>query len=184
MSLAQETYRKAYKACGAFDSRWVVPEIKRNNLWYKAFYNRKTLPQMVFEILSEASQEEGTDCMVFPVARKQWPFFGKEEYAYRIVAYAMKGWPPKDGRKEVVRHLCNNEYCVHPDHLQVGTPHENRLDEIKIQAGKLGATDATLNPRELEREKPTIYKRALFYFAEVQDPPVRTPSGRKPRRKS
>ena len=65
---------------------------------------------MVFEILSEASQEEGTDCMVFPVARKQWPFFGKEEYAYRIVAYAMKGWPPKDGRKEVVRHLCNNEY--------------------------------------------------------------------------
>ena len=139
---------------------------------------------MVFEILSAASKEEGTDCMVFPVARKQWPFFGKEEYAYRIVAYAILGWPPKDGRKEVVRHLCNNEFCVHPDHLQVGTPRENRLDDIKVRAGKLGATDATLNPRKLEREKPKIYKRAQSYFAEVQDPPVRTSAGRNPRRKS
>ena len=85
--MTQEAYQRAFAACREYDSRWVVPEIKRNNLWLKAFHNSETLPNMVKDILSSANLEKNTGCWVFGVSRKQWPFLGKREYAYRIVAY-------------------------------------------------------------------------------------------------
>lgn len=151
-NLPEETYQKALKACLKYDKRWTVKEIDRNNLWYKAFHDPTTLPAMAKEILESAQQEQGTDCRVFGEARKKWPFFGIEEYAYRIVAYALHGWPPQSKKHEVVRHLCSNSYCVNPDHLKVGTPHENIVDDYWVQAGKYGAIDDKTPPRDLERE--------------------------------
>ena len=183
LEMTQEAYQRAFAACREYDSRWVVPEIKRNNLWLKAFHNSETLPNMVKDILSSANLEKNTGCWVFGVSRKQWPFLGKREYAYRIVAYAMKGWPPKGGRTEVVRHLCGNKYCVHPGHLAVGTSRENTLDEVRAQAGNLGATDDTLPPISKNSSKPSVHKRVLTYKEVAPETQMRTPSGRKPKRR-
>ena len=181
--MIHQAYQCALAACREYDSRWVVPEIKRNNLWLQAFYNPETLPNMLKEILSSADLETETGCWVFEAARKQWPFFGKREYAYRIVAFAMKGWPPKSERAEVVRHICGNDYCVHPAHLAVGTHRENALDETRASAGYLGATDDTLPLIDKVSSKPMAQKRARLYREEVSPSLMRTPSGRKPRRR-
>ena len=154
VEMIQKAYQSAFAACREYDSRWVVPEIKRNNLWLKAFHDPATLPSMVKDILSSANMEKESGCWVFAVSRKKWPFFGKQEYAYRIVAYAIRGWPPRGRRTEVVRHLCGNEYCVHPEHLSVGTQRENTLDEVRVSAGNLGATDDTLRLIDTSSSKP------------------------------
>ena len=100
-----------------------------------------------------------------------------------VVAFAMKGWPPKGERAEVVRHICGNEYCVHPAHLAVGTHRENALDETRVSAGYLGATDDTLPLIDKVSSKPMAQKRARLYREEVSPSLMRTPSGRKPRRR-
>ena len=183
VEMIQKAYQSAFAACREYDSRWVVPEIKRNNLWLKAFHDPATLPSMVKDILSSANMEKESGCWVFAVSRKKWPFFGKQEYAYRIVAYAIRGWPPRGARTEVVRHLCGNEYCVHPEHLSVGTQRENTLDEVRVSAGNLGATDDTLRLIDRSSSKPTVHKRARKYKEVVTETQMRTPSGRQPRRR-
>jgi len=62
LEMTQEAYQRAFAACREYDSRWVVPEIKRNNLWLKAFHNSETLPNMVKDILSSANLEKNTGC--------------------------------------------------------------------------------------------------------------------------
>ena len=182
--LAAVTRKRVIKACQDYDSRWIVPEINRNNLWLKAFYNPRALAAMVQEILQLAKLDPNTGCLIFDVPRKLVPFQGSREYAYRIIAFSLRGWPPRDGRSEIVRHICGNKYCVHPDHLAVGTPRENVLDEVKVQAGALGATDDTLVPIGEAKPKSTVKKRASLYQEKVDTPKMRTPSGRKPRRRT
>lgn len=182
--LAAITHKRVIKACKDYDSRWIVPEIKRNNLWLKAFYNTRELAALVREILQLARLDSDTGCLVFDVPRKQVPFQGSREYAYRIIAFSLRGWPPRDGRSEIVRHICGNKYCIHPDHLAVGSPRENVLDEVKVQAGTLGATDETLVPMGDAKPKPAVKKRASLYQEKVDAPKMRTPSGRKPRRRT
>lgn len=181
--MIQKAYQRAFVACRAYDSRWIVAEIKRNNLWLKAFHDPSTLPSMVKDILASASIKGDSGCWVFDVSRKKWPFFGKQEYAYRIVAYAIRGWPPRGGRSEVVRHLCGNQHCVHPGHLVVGTSRENILDEVKARAGNLGPTDDTLPLIRNSRNMPTVQRRAVKYKEHVSTAETRTPSGRSPKRR-
>ena len=181
--MIQKAYQRAAVACRGYDSRWIVPEIKRNNLWLKAFHNPATLPSMVKDILASANVKEDSGCWAFDVPRKKWPFFGKQEYAYRIVAYAIRGWPPRGGRNEAVRHLCGNQHCVHPGHLAVGTSRENTLDEVKARAGNLGATDDTLPRIRNNRRIPSVQRRAVKYKERVPATQTRTPSGRPPKRR-
>lgn len=48
---------------------------------------------------------------------------GKRWYAHRWVFYSTYGYLPK-----VVRHTCDNEWCVEPTHLLPGTQSDNLQD--------------------------------------------------------
>ena len=76
--------------------------------------------------MSNSQSHEG--CWVLG-KRKQPPeitFFGVEDYLYRFVALVLSATLPYD--REVVRHRCHNNLCFRPDHLQIGTPAENKAD--------------------------------------------------------
>jgi len=182
--VAEETYKRVLQSCSDYDGRWIVPEIKRNNLWLKAFYHPQRLARLVFDILIAAEHDNKTGCMVFKTPRKQWAFEGSREYAYRIVAFSVRGWPPRSGRAEIVRHVCGNKHCVHPEHLSVGSPRENKLDEVKAQAGALGASDATAKVSVGSQPRSMVKKRNVTQREIVPAPLLRTPSGRKPQRRS
>ena len=60
---------------------------------------------------------------------------GYTDYAYRFIAIVLNTELMSD--REVVRHLCHNRACVCPDHLQIGTQQENRLDEYeRVYSGR------------------------------------------------
>lgn len=65
---------------------------------------------------------------------------GKKDYLYRFVYREFKGDIP-DGL--VVRHMCNNPYCLNPNHLEIGTHQDNVND--KVLAGK--TTKGEKNPQ-------------------------------------
>ena len=58
---------------------------------------------------------------------------GRRQKVYQLVAWGLLGELPT--KRSVVRHLCNNRLCIHPEHLKVGTQAQNlrdqRLNRIK-----------------------------------------------------
>ena len=76
--MTQEAYQRAFAACREYDSRWVVPEIKRNNLWLKAFHNSETLPNMVKDILSSANLERRPGVGFLVSLGNNGPFWANE----------------------------------------------------------------------------------------------------------
>ena len=178
-NLVKRAYEEAYEACKKFDSRWAVSELKRNNIWFKALHNPETLPLLLYEILSEAREDAFSECLLLEKSRKKWMLLGTQEYAYRIVAYALKGWPPKDRRSEVVRHTCGNALCVHPEHLQIGTHRENIQDEKLHKSKRLMAKKVENTGGHLvQGVQPKRIGQDL-----VKRPSLRVPSGRKPKKR-
>ncbi len=52
-------------------------------------------------------------------------FRGKHWLAHRLAFYFSTGKHPG---KKIVMHICDNGFCVRPDHLMLATQHENVLD--------------------------------------------------------
>lgn len=52
---------------------------------------------------------------------------GEKDYLYRFVYREFKGDIPNG---LVVRHMCNNPYCLNPNHLEIGTPQDNANDTV------------------------------------------------------
>jgi len=59
---------------------------------------------------------------------------GRKERAHRV-AVRLDGCDPSG---QVVRHSCDNPSCVNPDHLQVGSQHDNMRDMVERERQPLG----------------------------------------------
>lgn len=68
-------------------------------------------------------------CLVLPwvKGRPQMSFEGRRDAAARFVYVAKYGDPLSEER--VVRHRCNNERCINPDHLIAGYRADNERDK-------------------------------------------------------
>lgn len=102
--------------------------------WLETFeHQRVELLNLIEKILSEARFEQD-GCLCFPQPRKRVTWRKRTQYAYELVAYALNGELPTNN--SVIRHICNNSRCVHPDHLRIGTQRENVGDEALRRSGR------------------------------------------------
>lgn len=107
---------------------------KRRQWWVETFLQRgDELVALVEKILRGAKLQE-TGCLSYSVPRKRVKLGGHGQYAYEVIAYGVAGVVPTD--RSVIRHLCHNEHCVHPDHLRIGTQRENHADDRGRRARK------------------------------------------------
>lgn len=71
-------------------------------------------------------------------------------YAHQLII----SWKVNDGLEDinpnsVVRHLCNNKFCVNPHHLVTGTRSENQRDRYLTGSPTVGASSALRGPEAL-----------------------------------
>jgi len=85
--------------------------------------------------------------------------FGVNMPAHRF-SYLLhnKSIPKRIGsRRAVVRHLCENRGCVNPNHLRIGTDHDNLNDYFTFKNGKnLKFTSEEIEKIRFVRESPLI----------------------------
>ena len=75
--------------------------------------------------------------------------------AHRIAWSKANGWIPKD---MVIMHTCANRLCVNPDHLELGTQHENRMEMVR----------RSVNPKQ----KITFEEAELIRWCRRQGPRI------------
>lgn len=74
-------------------------------------------------------------------------FQRKPKYAHRAAYIVNKGPIPKG---EMVRHSCDNRWCVNPDHLSVGTAQDNVDDMVERDRQAKGSQDGNSKLKEHE----------------------------------
>lgn len=97
---------------------------------------------------------------------------GKRMPAHRLSHMVHKGETPSH---LLVRHTCNNRYCVNPDHLVLGTHADNAHD--REERGRSNYTGTRSGKRLLTDGVPKFIKisekgKVVFRFPETEDKPV------------
>lgn len=72
---------------------------------------------------------------------------GKNVYAHRYAWEKANGPLPAGA---VVRHTCDNKFCVNPSHLLIGTQHENVQDAVERHLNAYGERHGRHRLREAE----------------------------------
>lgn len=107
--------------------------------WMKVFRNHKDELATTIELFLQRAFSQPNGCLTLSRPRYQTTFHGKREYVYRLVAHGIVGVVPT--KRDIVRHLCNNPSCIHPDHLRIGSHQQNMRDLHWVRAGRYGGVD-------------------------------------------
>lgn len=99
------------------------------------------------------------DCLIcHKPAKNGYPKVGPNEYAHRFIFRVIKG----DPEGLFVCHSCDNNRCINPDHLFLGTPQDNVDDMIsKGRTGKVGGGKPRLFTAEDEDNIVELYNSGL-----------------------
>ena len=124
-----------------------------------ALYEAKTIP------------EPNSGCLIWLGSTKgigygNLYFAGRYHGAHRLSYEIFVGRIPAGN---VVRHNCDNPFCVNPNHLSVGTPKENVHDCIargRDRRGKTGARKLTLDQVAEIRSRRRYYGYRRDWAAE------------------
>jgi hypothetical protein len=136
--IAHSAYLDCLKACEAFKGVF-LPELeqKADQVWWKTTFesHSEELAQRIQKYILETNMT-GEGCLVIEeatVAPKRIHWRGHRQKVYQLVAWGLHGDTPT--KRNVVRHLCNNNHCINPEHLKIGTQAQNlrdqRLNRIK-----------------------------------------------------
>ena len=94
--------------------------------WWTSFtVHRRDFIEKIVSFI-ERAQEDPNGCLVTSRPRQQLSWRGRKEYVYRMIAHGLAGTLPTS--RDVVRHLCSNDRCIHPEHLRIGTTRQNAWD--------------------------------------------------------
>lgn len=92
--------------------------------------------------LSSFKENPSTGCWETEVYRKVAVISGKRYRLYQLLYLMFKG-PITPGLQ--VCHSCDNPFCVNPDHLWLGTHHDNHNDKMKKGRHRNGVSPGELN---------------------------------------
>lgn len=100
---------------------------ERREWWSETFsQHREELVDKLQEVFEKATLEDN-GCLCFETERKMISWRGRRMHVYEVVAYAVAAQLPTP--QNVIRHLCHNPRCIHPNHLCIGSQRENNNDE-------------------------------------------------------
>jgi len=144
LEIAAKTYADCLQACGEFDSSLEFEmEPKAVRVWWTKTFEQHPdeLAQRIQDYLL-AAHETPSGCLVLASVElptnendpKRVHWREHRQKVYQLVAWGIHGALPT--KRSVVRHLCNNRLCIHPDHLRVGTQAQNLYDQRLKRAGR------------------------------------------------
>ena len=167
-SIATEASRSCREASRSFDPRDLQLDLgDASRGWWIALYTHhsEALAGRIRTLLMQAEFDD-YGCLVTGSDRAQTSLNGRREYIYRLIAFGITATVPT--KRHVVRHLCHNPRCIHPEHLRIGTYAQNKRDERWVRAGRYGGLsdeDFALNTPEREprtyQPLPLEQRRAL-----------------------
>lgn len=88
-------------------------------------------------------------------------FDGKSINAHRLAYCVKMGVLPEAIKGQVVRHTCDNQRCVNPDHLVIGSYQDNMDDKVSRNRQTKGTAiiHAVLTPEVVESIRNRLVKR-------------------------
>lgn len=140
--VADQAYADCLTACGRFDSSLefeMEPKAIRE-WWTETFeHHAEELALRIQGYLSAACNTP-KGCLVLAPANdstnendpKRVHWRKRRQKVYQLVAWGLQGELPT--KRSVVRHLCNNRLCIHPNHLRIGTQAQNLFDQRQNRA--------------------------------------------------
>lgn len=166
--IATEASKRCREATLLFDLRDLQLDLGDNSRgWWIALYTHHSelLADRIRSLLMQANFDD-YGCLLSASDRAQISLNGRREYIYRLIAFGISATVPT--RRQVVRHLCNNPSCIHPEHLRIGTYAQNSRDERWVRAGRYGGLsgeDFALNApdREQRTYRPLPLEQRLAF---------------------
>ncbi|MCA0849207.1 HNH endonuclease [Salipiger thiooxidans] len=136
-ALAEQASKGCLQACQSFDGdHFPDLEPRKAREWWAETYTHHSdgLASRIRHYI-ELSHSTSSGCLILTSecsngtdnkpGRVHWR--GRRQKVYQLVAWGLSGELPT--KRSVVRHLCHNRLCIHPEHLKIGTQAQNLLDQ-------------------------------------------------------
>lgn len=91
---------------------------------------------------------------------------GKQDRLFRVLYQQKYGEIPKG---KVLRHICNNTWCVNVEHLKIGTHKENMEDMVKSHRSTKGKTNEKLYGTKNRSSKLNEEQVKAIYLSKISN---------------